>query len=194
MCVRKSSCEMEMSRVKGQNCKFDCHISCQSPCPLYSLYPSDTYTNMHTHTIRPATLPAIHSNLQDNQSACSVLFCFVSFPHFLFFFFFSWITARSNVQLLKSRQLRYLTDFLLGSTPDRGWHNFWYNLVVGAQCVCNRDHFKSQHTVPTGAANVTGTMVVLESCSDEFHQKWLPFNYFVPMWQKSIAKTVGVRG
>lgn len=88
VCVRKSSCEMEMSRVKGQNCKFDCHISCQSPCPLYSLYPSHTYTNMHTHTIRPATLPAIHSNLQDNQSACSVLFCFVSFPHFLFFFFF----------------------------------------------------------------------------------------------------------
>lgn len=141
---------MEMSRVRGQNCKFDCHISCQSLCPLYSL----THTQTCIHTLlqisthnAPPTLPAIHSNLQDNQSACSVLFCFLSFPYSPPPLFFFWITSRSNVQLLKRRQLRYLTDFLLGYTPDRGWHNFWsYNLVVGSQCVSNRDHLKSRHS------------------------------------------------
>lgn len=51
VCVRESSCEMEISRVRGQNCKFDCHISCQSLCPLYSLSVPHTHTNMHTHTI-----------------------------------------------------------------------------------------------------------------------------------------------
>lgn len=54
-----------------------------------------THTQMciHTHSCRhtqisthdaPPALPAIHSNLGDNQSARSVLFCFASFARFRF--------------------------------------------------------------------------------------------------------------
>ena len=52
-----------------------------------------THTSMYSHTFMqtqisthdaPPALPAIHSNPGDNQSACSVLFCFVSFARFCF--------------------------------------------------------------------------------------------------------------
>lgn len=159
---------------------------------------SQSLTHTHTQTCihtrfdqQPLQLFIPISRIINQHALCY----FVSFRFLISsFWFFSWITVRSNVQLLKSRQLRYLTDFLLGSTPDRGWHNFWYNLVVGAQCVCNRDHFESQHTVPTCKCNGNKGGVGKLLWWGRQPQKWLLFNYFVPMWQKSIAKTVGVRG